>query len=147
MYLLHPLMMKTTLVWILYGLIPRFGDGWGPMATPDEYTFMSGLYNCQSPASVMVNLLAVGVWLCLLFLVCTAWNTKMEPWFGIVSQRFEEVMLGKKSLRDFFPRMGPTYSLGRDVKLEVDGKSGLLSERTRVLQLGELSIGLATQKE
>jgi len=66
MYLLQPMMMKTILVWLLYGLIPRLGKGWGPIATQDHDEFMQSLYGSQGPAAVFVNLFAVAIWLGLL---------------------------------------------------------------------------------
>jgi len=76
MYLLHSILMRSVLVWVVYGLIPLPPEG-------------------QARQTVLV--IAFGLWLVLLIYLSVVWRDRLDGASVVFTKWAEEVMLGKKA--------------------------------------------------
>ena len=84
-------MMRSVLVWVIYGLIP---DSGGIVRRMNDY----GPNSETSIFWSVVTVVAMGLWFALLTVLSVLWRDKLDGYFLKFSQCGEEVMLGKKDL-------------------------------------------------
>lgn len=75
-YLIHSFLMRTVLVWVVYGLIP------------------------ESPWLIraVLNTIAFVVWMTLLTYLSVLWRDKVDVSTGVFTQWVEDIMVGKKTI-------------------------------------------------
>ena len=94
MYLIHSFMMRSVLVWIIYGLIP---DSGGIVRRMSDYGPQEG-HEGKSLFWSMVTVVAIGGWFALLTVLSVLWRDRLDGYFLKFSVWGEEIMLGKKDL-------------------------------------------------
>jgi hypothetical protein len=85
-------MMRSLLVWVVYGLIPNSGG----------FVRRESDWEADAPAKslfwTLVTILAMLAWLVLLMYLSVVWNQRLDVHFVTFSQWGEQIMLGKKNL-------------------------------------------------
>jgi hypothetical protein len=92
MYLIHSFLMRSVLVWIVYGLIPESG---GFVRRMNDYEAE------RVPKSLfwtIITIVAIGLWFVLLTVLSKLWRDKLDPHFMKFAQYGEEVMMGKRRI-------------------------------------------------
>jgi hypothetical protein len=91
MYLIHSMLMRSVLTWVIYGFIPNSGGLVGRLSDYEDDA------PAKSPFWTMVTAAAFVTWGTLLVYLSTLWRDKLDVLFVKCSQLVEELMLGKKS--------------------------------------------------
>jgi len=96
MYLLHSMLMRSVLVWVIYGLIP---DSGGIVRRLSDYGYTSdGDTEFEAGKSVfwsLVTLVAMAGWFGLLTVLSVLWKDRLDGYFLRFAQWGEEIMLGR----------------------------------------------------
>jgi len=93
MYLIHSFLMRSVLVWVIYGMIP---DSGGIVRRLSDYGSETG--NEKSIFWSFITVLAIGLWFGLLTVLSVLWKDRLDVYFLKFSQWGEEIMLGRKGL-------------------------------------------------
>jgi peptidoglycan/LPS O-acetylase OafA/YrhL len=92
MYLLHSFLMRSVLVWVIYGVIP---DSGGLVRRPMDF----GEYPVEKSAFwTIVTGVSMLAWFGLLVYVSVLWRDQLDGSFVALAKWSEEVMLGKASV-------------------------------------------------
>jgi peptidoglycan/LPS O-acetylase OafA/YrhL len=98
LYLLHSLMMRSILVWVVFGLLPSsVPERWIPIGSNPQRII--------PVLSASMTLIAFGSWLALLMYLSTLWRDRVDRLSVTFAQWAEEAMLGQKSLWAPFHRL------------------------------------------
>jgi peptidoglycan/LPS O-acetylase OafA/YrhL len=102
MYLIHSFLMRSVLVWIVYGFIPESGGFVRRMNDYEADPLPKSLF------WTIVTIIAIGLWFVLLTVLSTLWRDKLDGHFMKFAQYGEEVMMGKRQIFESYPlRAGP----------------------------------------
>ena len=95
MYLIHSFLMRSVLVWVIYGLIP---DSGGIVRRLSDYGSETEIDSEKSIFWSFITVVAMGLWFCLLTVLSVLWKDKLDGYFMRFSQWGEEIMLEGKGL-------------------------------------------------
>lgn len=76
LYLTHSFLMRSVLVWIVFGILPSSEEQW--------------------LISTALKLVVFPLWFAGVIYICIIWNSRLDSWTGWFAQWSEEVMLGKR---------------------------------------------------
>jgi hypothetical protein len=83
MYLLHPLLLRTILAWVVFGLIPStFGEAVGIMKA----------------IAVVLTTLTYVLWTVLLLYLSTLWRDRVDKACILIVNWAEQTLMGKMAL-------------------------------------------------
>lgn len=91
-YLIHSMLIRSILVWVIYGFIP---DSGGLVARPsdDNESLVP-----KSSFWTFITVLVFPTWLAMVIYLSTLWRDHLDGYFVKFSQFIEEILVGKKTL-------------------------------------------------
>lgn len=91
LYLLHGTFMRSLLAWVLYG-------GRAPVVTEEWDDTIQEHYKVNRiPAPrPLIFLFVIPLWAIVVLSAAHLWAVKVEPWFGVITKKCEDIMFGKE---------------------------------------------------
>lgn len=91
LYLLHGTFMRSLLAWVLYG-------GRATVETEEWNDSIQEHYKVNRiPAPrPLVFLFVIPLWAIVVFSATHLWAVKVEPWFGVITKKCEDIMFGRE---------------------------------------------------
>jgi hypothetical protein len=91
MYLIHSMLMRSVLAWVIYGFIPESGGLARRLSDWDDPAPQKSLF------WTMITAFTYASWGLLLVYLSVLWRDKLDGHFVKIAAMAEEIMLGKRS--------------------------------------------------